>query len=241
MPLCARTALAVCSFMGVLSGSSYAAAGIEAHDPMPGESLGQERAPEPASPRVTAPPVNEASSANAGRTTVRSTKDTKRFVVARDFGVAVPVGKLAETAAAMYGPIVRLGFHIDDRFEVAVRAGYQRGFDKEVAGVTGSLSSLPIGAGARWFFFGNRELLYAGLEVGVTVFRHKHTARTSFFDVSADATWVRPSADVALGFVWSRTTPIDLRAQVSSLDLISRGGPTGALAVGVTAGYSIYF
>jgi hypothetical protein len=240
MSLFARTAVAGCSFVFVLSSSSLAQAGLEGDDADSTESPAQDRAPEPTTPPVITP-ASASTNADAPRAPRPPRKDAKRFVVARDFGVALPVGELAETAAAMYGPLVRLGFHVDDSFEIGIRAGYQRGFDKEVRGVTGSLSSVPFYTSARWFFFGNRELLYAGLELGVNVFRHKHTARTSVFDVSADATWVRPSANIGLGFVWSRATPVDIRAQVSSLDLISKDGPIGAIAVGVTGGYSIFF
>lgn len=236
MPLFVRTAAFACSFALVLSSSSLALAGLEGDGPAPSESPAPARAPEPATAPAIAPVP-----ANADMAPRPPRHDTKRFVVARDFGVALPVGDLADTAAAMYGPLVRLGFHVTDSFEIGLRAGYQRGFDKEVAGKTGSLSSVPIHASARWFFFGNREHLYSGLEVGANVFRENHSARTSFFDVSADSTWVRPSANVGLGFVWSRATPIDLRAQVGSLDLLSRGGAGGAIAVGVTAGYSIFF
>lgn len=168
-------------------------------------------------------------------------RDTKRFVVARDFAVSVPVGQLADEAAPMYGPLVRLGFHVNDSVELGVRAAYQRGFDKEVAGVTGSLSAVPIHATSRWFMFGNRAGPYAGVDVGVNVFRQKRTERTSFFDIGADSTWVRPSANVGVGWVWSRSLPIDVRVQLAALDLASGDGPGRALTVGVVGGYSIFF
>ena len=240
MPLLARPAIAVCSFALVLSSSSVVLADDGAEDgPPPDESVAEEAALPPGIPPAIATEPTPAS-ADVPRAP-RPRKDDKRFVVARDFAVALPVGELADTAAAMYGPLVRLGFHVNDSFEIGVRAAYQRGFDKEVAGVTGSLSSVPLYATGRWFLFGNREYLYAGVELGANIFREKHTRRTSFFDVSADSTWVRPSAGLALGFVWSRKAPVDLRAHVSSLDLIGKNGPAGTLMVGLTAGYSIFF
>jgi hypothetical protein len=168
--------------------------------------------------------------------------DSKRFVVARDFGFAVPVGDLADRSGAMYGPLVRLGFHVNESLELGLRAGYQRGFDKEVDGNVQSLSAVPINASIRYFILGHRSGPYAGLEAGVNVFRQRVTARTSIWDVGADATWVRPDANLGVGYVVSKTLPIDVRAQVASLDLISGGkGPTNALTVGISAGYSIFF
>ena len=100
---------------------------------------------------------------------------------------------------------------------------------------------MPINAGVRWFVLGDRSGPYAGAELGASVFRQKRGPRTSFFDVGADATWVRPSANVSAGFVWSRAQPVDVRVQLASLDLVAKGGPVNALAIGVAAGYSIFF
>lgn len=197
------------------------------------ESLSLSSAPEP----TTA----ESVPTNPDTTIPRQQKDSKRFVVARDFGLAIPFAHFANEAAPMYGPLVRLGFHPNDRIELGVRFGYQRGLDKEIAGVTGSLSAVPVYASARWFALGDRSGPYAGLELGVNIFRQKSTARTSFWDVDADETWVRPSANIGVGYVWSRSLPIDVRAQVASLDLVRGNGPIDALTFGVTAGYSIFF
>jgi hypothetical protein len=164
--------------------------------------------------------------------------DAKRFVVARDFGIAVPVGELAEQAATMYGPIVRLGWHPNDSVELGLRAGYQRGFEKESGGVTRATSTIPVYLTTRWFPFGDRSGPYGGLDVGVNVFREKTSPRSSFFDVSADATWARPSANAGVGWVWSRAVPIDLRVQLASLDLVA---PAESLTIGVVGGYSIFF
>lgn len=162
----------------------------------------------------------------------------KRFVVARDFGVAFPIGAFTNEAAATYGPIIRVAYHLDDRVEIGGRIGYQRGFDKEIGGVTGSLSSIPLYATARWFPLGDRSGPYGGLDVGVNVFRQKDTGRTSFWDVGADSTWVRPSANIGVGWVWSRTLPIDLRVQIASLDLLR---PVSTVMVGAIGGYTIFF
>jgi hypothetical protein len=186
-------------------------------------------------------PTEPSSRADEPRRRPRQRHNAKRFVVARDFGLAVPVGQLAEEAATMYGPLLRLGFHVTDSFEVGIRAGYQRGFDKEVAGAPRSLSCVPIHASARWFVFGDRSGPYAGLEVGVNVFRQKLARQTSFWDVGADATWVRPSTNLGIGYVWSRSAPVDVRIQLAALDLLSKDGPASALAIGVTGGYSIFF
>ncbi|MBX3215629.1 MAG: hypothetical protein KF850_26565 [Labilithrix sp.] len=234
MPLSLRPAVAVCCFSVLSLAAASARADLGAPPAGSPERAGAE-APATAS-AAGAPPAADAPEAQR-----RARQDPKRFVVARDFGIAVPVGALAEEAAPMYGPLVRLGFHLSDSVELGLRAGYQRGFDKTVAGAQGSLSSVPINASVRWFVLGDRSGPYAGAEAGVNVFRHRAAPRTSFFDVGADSTWARPSAKVGVGFVWSRALPIDVRAELASLDLVSRGGPAGALALGATAGYSIFF
>lgn len=166
----------------------------------------------------------------------------KRAVVARDFGIAVPVGAFADRAAPMYGPLVRLGYHVTESFEVGLRAGYQRGLDRDIDGSTQSLSAVPINVSVRYFVLGDRSGPYAGFEAGVNVFRQRERARTSFWDVGADATWVRPCANVGVGWVYSKKFPVDLRVQVASLDLLSAGkGPVSSVAVGGTLGYSIFF
>jgi hypothetical protein len=226
-----RRVVAACSSAIVLTLSRIVLAGM-------GEASTNERAEEPTSPPAIAQP--EPSGADRPSKT-QARHDAKRFVVARDFAIVMPVGALSDESAAMYGPLVRLGFHVNDSFEVGVRFGYLRGFDKEVDGVTGSLSSLPITATTRWFPLGDRSGPYAGAELGANVFRQVFSPRTSFWDVSADATWVRPSANVGFGWVWSRALPMDLRAQIASLDLFGKGGPTGSLMVGLTAGWSFFF
>ena len=237
MPLSPGSTVAVCSISVVVATSGVARA---EEDPASTGSVAEERAPEPATARAIAP-SRFASNADAPPAPRRARHAAKRFVVARDYGLPVPVGQLAEEAATMYGPLVRLGFHVTDSFEVGVRAGYQRGFDKTVDGVSGSLSSVPINAGGRWFVLGDRSGPYASTELGVNVFRQKHGPRTSFFDVGADSTWVRPSANIGAGFVWSRAQPVDLRVHLASLDLLAKGGPQNTLAIGIVAGYSIFF
>jgi hypothetical protein len=244
MSLFARSALAVCSFTAVFAASALASAAVDSSDPPSGSTDAQDGTHAGAheigstpGPLVFAPPV-EADRAAMPRPPRR---DSKPFVVARDFGLAVPVGHFTESAEAMYGPLVRLGFHVNDSFELGVRAGYQRGFEREIAGIKTSLSMGLINASVRWFVLGDRSGPYTGAEVGVNVFRQKLTPRTSIFDIDADATWARPGANVGIGFVWSRSFPLDLRAQVAAVDLLAKGGPANALALGVTAGYSIFF
>ena len=237
MPLSSGSAVAVCSISVVLATSGVAHA---EEDPASPRSVAEERAPEPATARGIAP-SSFASNAGGPPAPRRARHAAKRFVVARDFGLSVPVGQLAEEAATMYGPLVRLGFHVTDSFEVGIRAGYQRGFNKTVDGTASSLSSVPINAGVRWFVLGDRSGPYAGAELGANVFRQKHGPRTSFFDVSADSTWVRPSANFGAGFVWSRSQPVDIRVHLACLDLLAKGGPQNTLAIGIAAGYSIFF
>ncbi|MCW5831931.1 MAG: hypothetical protein KIS78_05705 [Labilithrix sp.] len=237
MPLLSRPALAACSFSIVLSAAQVARAGVDASSSEAVAAPGTE-APATAKARDVPRASPDADAPQAPRP---SRQDAKRFVVARDFGLTVPVGPLADEAAPMYGPLVRLGFHLSDSVEVGLRAAYQRGFDKSVAGVEGSLSSVPFNASVRWFVLGDRSGPYAGAEAGANVFRYRAAPRTSFFDVGADSTWVRPCAGVGVGFVWSRAFPLDVRAQLASLDLVSKGGPARALAVGATAGYSFFF
>ncbi|MDF2692611.1 MAG: hypothetical protein K0S65_994 [Labilithrix sp.] len=218
---------------------AFAATVSSAVEPMVGASAPDDDDELTTPPAIAAPEPSFGGEGSAVKPHVRH--DEKRFVVARDFGLVVPVGPLSDDAAAMYGPLLRLGYHVNDSVELGIRAAYLRGFDKEIAGVTGSLSSVPITASTRWFILGDRSGPYAGAEVGVNIFRQNRSARTSFWDVSADATWVRPSANLGVGFVWSRSLPIDLRGQVASLDLFGKGGPTSTLVVGVTAGWSFFF
>ena len=225
-----RHAVAACAFAVVFMATRALSAHTENDPASASESFAWADTFEPAT-----------ETADEASPTPRPRHEDKRFVIARDFGLAIPVGPFADQAAVMYGPLLRLGYHPNDAVEIGIRAGYQRGFDRTVDGVTGSLSSVPIYTSARWFARGHRAGPYVGGEIGANLFRQNRTARTSFWDVSADRTWVRPAADIGVGWVWSRALPIDVRVQLASLDLVSRHGPLDDLTFGVNAGYSSFF
>jgi hypothetical protein len=174
----------------------------------------------------------------------------KRWSVARDFTAAIPVGAIAADSGPMVGPLVRLGFQATPNLELGMRSGYLYGLDKEIApGQVTALSSIPIVASARWFFaagfFGSGVGPYAGIEAGANLLRRRYrtTAESALLSLDFDAReskWTGGST-ASVGWVISRKVPIDLRAQVAAIDVFSGKGAFDAVAVGASAGWTIYF
>lgn len=174
----------------------------------------------------------------------------KRWSVARDFAAALPVGAIAADSGPMVGPLVRIGFQATPNLELGMRSGYLYGLDKEIApGQATALSSIPIVASARWFLaataFGAGVGPYAGVEAGANLLRRRYrtTAESGLLELDFDAKESKWTAGttVGVGWVFSRKVPIDLRAQIAAIDLLSGRGATNAIAVGATAGWTIYF
>jgi len=139
----------------------------------------------------------------------------------------------------MIGPLVRVGFQATKNLELGMRGGYLYGLDKDIGGGTvTALSSVPIVATVRWFFVREAVGPYASLDAGVNLLRRRYrtTSESNVLDLDFHASenhWA-PMATFGAGAVLSRRYPIDLRAQVSALDLHT-------IAVGAAAGFPIYF
>lgn len=162
----------------------------------------------------------------------------------------LPVGPIAADSGPMVGPLVRLGFQATANLELGMRSGYLYGLDKEIAaGQVTALSSIPIVASVRWFFaghvFGPGVGPYAGVEAGANLLRRRYrtTAESGLLELDFDAKEEKWTAGTTagVGWVFSRKVPIDLRAQVAAIDLFSGRGATNAVALGATAGWTIYF
>jgi hypothetical protein len=174
----------------------------------------------------------------------------KRWSVARDLTAAIPVGSAAVDSGPMLGPLVRLGFQMTPNFELGMRSGYLYGLDKEIApGHVTALSSIPIVASARWFFaagfFGSGAGPYGGVEGGANLLRRRYrtTGESGLLELDFDAKeskWTAGATAFA-GWVVSRKVPIDLRAQIAAIDLFSGRGAANAIAVGASAGWTIWF
>jgi hypothetical protein len=174
----------------------------------------------------------------------------KRWSVARDLTAAIPVGAIAADSGPMLGPLVRLGFQLTPNLELGMRSGYLYGLDKEIApGQVTALSSIPIVASVRWFFgagfFGSGAGPYAGVEGGANLLRRRYrtTAESGLLELdfeAREAKWTASTTAFA-GWVISRKLPIDLRAQVAAIDLFSGRGAANAIAVGASAGWTIWF
>lgn len=171
---------------------------------------------------------------------------THRWSVARDLAAVLPVGPIASDSGPMLGPLVRLGFQATSRFEVGVRSGYLYGLDKEIGdGRVTALSAIPIAACARLFFVGEGIGPYVAIEVGANVLRRRYrtVAESGLFEIdfaARESHWTA-GANVGAGWVLTRRLPIDLRAHVAALDLLDGRGAMHAIAVGATAGWTIYF
>ncbi len=195
---------------------------------------------------LTLPARALAQEAQGGAAVVSSPAAPKRWSVARDLAAVLPVGALAADSGPMLGPLVRLGFQATSRVEVGMRSGYLYGLDKDVgADRMSALSAIPIFACARAFFLAEGVGPYAAVEIGANVLRRRYrsAAESGLFEIDLHAQESRwtAGADVGAGWVLSRKLPIDLRAQIAALDLLSSRGPTHGIAIGGTAGWTIFF
>ncbi len=196
-------------------------------------------APDDGLSNVELPPAETVESAPA--------KKEKRWSVARDFAGLFPVGELADNTGPMGGPLARLGFQATTHLELGVRGGFLHGLEKQTSYGTSAMSGVPVLASARWFALPHHEGPYLGVEFGTNILRRRHEydatarARTPESQILQDRTRVYVGGNIAIGVVVSKTLPIDLRFQASALDLVGNGKPFEALAIGGTAGYTIYF
>lgn len=188
-----------------------------------------------------------------------------KFGLGADILFLVPVGSLSNLTGPQLGPVIRLGYRVIPRLEVTFRAGYLHGFGTTYEGlldapgrlvdvnVTSGVSNIPLWAGARFFFMSPHSGLYGAVEVGANVYTYRETIEpqspqtggpeTELGPLENSNTQTRLGYNVGLGYVLSRSLPIDVRLQFSHLNLLLRSSNESAalLGLGGSVGYTFSF
>ena len=165
--------------------------------------------------------------------------------IGADLQAIIPVGDLSDATSFMIGPLVRGGYRVIPQLELTGRLGYIHGFGAESApNFSSSLGVIPIWAGARYFFQeGERPAgAYAGGELGINILRssvsYDGPTVPGAPTISGSDTEARVGLNLSGGYIISRELPIDLRGQLSFLNLFD--GDTTLIGIGVSAGYSFF-
>ncbi|AKU99022.1 hypothetical protein AKJ09_05686 [Labilithrix luteola] len=162
--------------------------------------------------------------------------DGKKIGLGGDLLFLIPTGDLADATGPQIGPLFRAGYRVIPALEVTGRIGYLFAFSKSVGQVDSSVTTVPIWAGARYFFMEPKAGLYAGAEVGLNII----TGHVSGGGVSVSSdSQTRFGANIGAGYVISKELPIDIRAQLTMYNLLGKeDGEKTYLGVGLGAGYT---
>jgi len=175
----------------------------------------------------------------------------KKIGVGADAMVVIPVGDLSDVSGPQLGILGRFGYRVIPKLEVTGRAGYIYGFKKGLAaGIPGGenvksgVSSIPIWAGARYFFMDNSPAgLYAGAEIGLNFLTQRFEGENG---ASQSHGTTRFGLNLAVGYVISPELPIDIRAQFIHYNLLGKdsgddlvnGSESALLGFGLGVGYT---
>lgn len=203
---------------------------------------------------VTSSAQSDAASANpspappAALAAASANDAEKRLGLGVDAQLLLPIGAFAETTGAQVGPLVRLGCRLIGDLELTIRLGFLFAFEREVPYVGGlsfaqGFNVRPVWLGARYFFMDRRAGLYGAAEVGINFMVPTAATGSLANDLQA-----RLGFNVGVGYVISENVPIDIRAQLTMINLLPRdtqevGGVAIAeapyFAVGLSAGYTL--
>lgn len=199
-----------------------------------GSAFAQETAPAP----EAAPPPAPATESGA---TTSADADEKKIGLGLDAQFMLPVGDLSDATGPLIGPVIRFGYRVMPPLEVTGRIGYLFGMKKEldlgIAKVDMGLNVIPIWVGARYFFMEPQAGLYGAAEIGANIMSPSVSGGGP-----APDSLTRFGFNVGAGYVISKELPIDIRAQLTHLNLLgTETGETAALAIGISAGYGFQF
>jgi hypothetical protein len=192
-----------------------------------GTAFAQQPAPPAAGGTAEASTASPPSSSSEG--------SGKKIGLGGDLQFGLPIGDLGDVTGPQIGILLRGGYRVIPPLELTLRIGYLHGLSKTIAStprgdISGSLSNIPIWAGARYFILQPDAGLYAGAEIGANIMN----ASTEAGGSSASKGLTRFGFNVGAGYVISPELPIDIRAQFSMLNLIGKDNSTETVAPGVT-------
>lgn len=170
--------------------------------------------------------------------------DDKKIGIGGDLQFLLPLGDFGKATGPLIGPIFRFGYSVMPQLELTGRIGYLFGIGKTPdnvpagADVSTSVSNIPIWLGARYFFMEPHAGLYGTAELALNLM----TSHATVLGASSSTGITREGFNVGAGYVISKDLPIDIRAQLSMLNLLGKEtGETTFLAIGVSAGYTFQF
>ena len=188
-------------------------------------------APSPALPPAPAPSLAPAPSPD---------ESPKRFGLGVDAQFMLPVGDFTKYTGVQLGPLLRLGYRVVPRLEITLRSGYLFGLNTTAgAGFSLNVSNIPIWAGARYFFTDASAGFYGAAEIGANLMLSHFDANGTEAVASGSAALDRGGFNLGAGYVLSKDLPIDVRLQLSYLNLIAADdGGSALLTIGLSAGYT---
>jgi hypothetical protein len=165
--------------------------------------------------------------------------DDKKIVVGGDLPILFPVSSdFGNATGPMLGILARGGYRITPPLELTARIGYLAGLGKSNGPVSTSISGFPIWLGARYYFQEPPAGFYGFAEIAINAFN----VNASVGGASASQGFTREGFNLGGGYVISPDLPIDIRAQLSYINLLgTQGGESAAIALGLSVGYSFFF
>jgi hypothetical protein len=160
------------------------------------------------------------------------------------------LGDVGKETGPLIGPLVRFGYRVIPNLELTARTGYLFGLGKTPdgapSGFSTSISNIPIWLGARYFFMEPYAGLYGAAELAINLMTIHGSGTVAGVDQSSSTGFTREGVNLGVGYVISKDLPIDIRAQLSVLNLLGKASVAGvdestALAIGLSAGYTFQF
>ncbi len=169
-----------------------------------------------------------------------SIPEDKKLTFGGDLALQLPVGNLANITSLGIGVLGRIGYAVQPNLEITGRIGYVYGLPKDQAALSGltingtggyntSVSYVPVLGGARYYFGGKREGLHGDAELGLNFV----STTSSFGGISVSSSTTNVGSNLGVGYLLDGNLPIDLKAQVSILDI---GHASDSMMLGVSGG-----
>ncbi len=165
-------------------------------------------------------------------------QQTDQAAVGADAAFMLPVGDFADITGPLLGALLHFEYPVMPGVVVTARTGYLYGLKKEQGLGKFGVSDIPIWAGGKYYFSGQMNGLYGGLELGLNILSFRSEVDMGSFGglgggkIEGSESETKFGANLGLGY---RVDALDFRGSFNMLDLGHAGDTMGIMA---SVGYS---
>lgn len=157
--------------------------------------------------------------------------------IGADVELVLPVGELGDSTGPLIGALLHAGYRVAAPFEFTIRAGFLHGLWKDAEPSPLAMSVLPVRAGARYFFMDPPAGLYGAAEFAMNVLLPSTDLPDGY---KALDPLVRFGVNLGIGYVISKSAPIDFRLQFMMLNpILAEENEAHDYGLGMSVGFTV--